>query len=448
MVMGILGITIIGVLAVVIISLTRPARPAPIPLALDQATNTQTLATPSKSPTKKPTLSPTSTEIPTKVPTPTETGKPTPVITFTQNLTIWVDSAHAPVLQDFANGFKQKYGVDLIVESKSSVRDEFQKVGVTGKGPDIVLISHDQAWMLIENGLLTSVDLGGKDDLFAPVALGACTIRGVLYCMPIATENLGFFYNTDLVANPPTTWEEVVNIGENLKNQGKVTYIMGITGVTYDLYPVFTSFGGYIFGKYENGDWNPNNIGIDSSGMIAAATWLQQNVVKGNLPRNTDWAYNHALFENGDVPFLIAGPWALQQIRQSGVDYAITNFPSGGRPYGGTQGFFVNANSENQLLAQTFLREFVATDEVMHYLADAGQRPSAFLSVLDNTSDPDLKAFGLIGSNAEMMPTIPAMGSVWGSWSDAIKGIIAGTQDPETALMDAATKIRSLISGN
>ena len=54
----------------------------------------------------------------------------------------------------------------------------------------------------------------------------------------------------------------------------------------------------------------------------------------------------------------------------------------------------VNAFSENILLAQTFLTEFVATDAFMQQIYETGLRPSAFTSVLETTDDPDLKAMG------------------------------------------------------
>lgn len=397
--------------------------------------------------TAAPVVPPTDAPKPTAVPA-TAVPQPTAVPV---TLRVWADDTRAPILQDLAGPFKDKYGVELLVELKSAIRDDFQVAAPTGEGPDIIVIAHDQAGTLVSNGLLAEVDLGDKAGDFVENAKAACTFDGILYCMPYATENLGFFYNTDLVPTAPATWDEVVTIGEALKAEGKVDYIMAVTGTTYDLYPLFTSFGGYIFGKDDKGNWNPQDLGIDSEGMIAAGTWLKDNLAKGNLPTDTDWANNHALFETGKAPFIMAGPWALDRIRQSGVKYAVTNFPAGaagvGYPFAGTQGFFINAQSKNVLLAQAFLTEFVATDDVMTALYDAGKRPSAYIPVLNKLDDKDLAAMAVAGEKATMMPAIPAMGSVWGNWSDAFTLIIQGKQEPEAALKNAALKIRSLISG-
>ncbi|MCK7580530.1 MAG: hypothetical protein MZV65_36065 [Chromatiales bacterium] len=50
------------------------------------------------------------------------------------------------------------------------------------------------------------------------------------------------------------------------------------------------------------------------------------------------------------------------------------------------------------------------------------------------------------GENANMMPAIPAMGSVWGNWNDAVVLARDGKQDAETAMTEGATKIRALIA--
>ena len=396
-----------------------------------------------------PTAAPVATEPPaTTAPTEAATAAPTEAAAAEPagTLTIWADDTRAPILQDLADEVLAAYNVELKVELKSAIRDDFQVAAPLGEGPDIIVIAHDQAGTLVSNGLLAPVDLGDKKADFAPKALEACTFDSVLYCMPYATENLAFFYNTDLVPTPPTTWDEVVSMGEALKKDGKVDYIMAVTGTTYDVYPLDTSLGGYIFGKDDAGNWNPQDLGVDSEGMIKATQWLADNVKNGNLPADWDWANNHALFETGKAPFIMAGPWALDRIRELGVKYAITNFPDGGYPFAGTQGFFINAQSPNVLLAQAFLNEFIASEDTQLALYDAGKRPPAYLPALAKVEDPDIAAFAAAGENAAMMPAIPAMGSVWGSWNDGVVLARDGKQDAETAMKDAATKIRDLIA--
>ncbi len=384
---------------------------------------------------------------PTEAPAePTAAPEPTAVPEPAGTLRIWADDTRAPILQDLADEVLAAYNLELVVELKSAIRDDFQVAAPLGEGPDIIVIAHDQAGTLVSNGLLAEVDLGDKAADFAPKALEACTFDGKLYCMPYATENMAFFYNTDLVPTAPTTWDEVLTVGRALKAEGKVDYVMAVTGSTYDAYPLFTSFGGYIFGKTANGDWNPEDLGVDSAGMIEGVKWLADGVAAGELPADWDWANNHALFETGKAPFIMAGPWALGRIRESGIPYAISNFPGGGFPFAGTQGFFINVQSENVLLAQAFLNEFIATEDIMLKFYEVGQRPPAYLPALAKVDDADLVAMAAAGENANMMPAIPAMGSVWGNWNDSVVLARDGKQDAETAMTEGATKIRALIA--
>lgn len=389
---------------------------------------------------------------PTAAPTTAPAQEPTaPAEDTGARLVIWADDTRSAILSELAAEFKAQYGVTLVVEEVANIRDQFTIAAPAGEGPDITLVPHDQAGSMVASGLLAPIDLGAKASLFVPKSLEAFTFEGELYGMPYATENLGFFYNTELVPEPPKTWDELYEIGKALQDEGKVTYGMSVSGTTYDIYPLQTAFGGYIFGKDAAGNWNPNDLGLDSPGMIAAVQWLQDAVKDGFISDSTDWDTAHVLFETGETPFIMAGPWALDRIRASGVPYAITNFPAGpageGVPFAGVQGFIVNAFSKNVLLAEAFLTEFVATDDVMRKLYLAGNRPSAFLPVLETTADDDLQALGEAGINASPMPAIPEMGSVWGSWNDGVVLSMQNQLTPEEAMTTAATQVRTIIGG-
>lgn len=398
-------------------------------------------------PTSLPVSSPTSSivEIPTS---------PVNPVQLNGQLVIWANDASFPVLQKIAPKVLQESNInlDVVLIDTSDIGDKFEAAALAGNGPDILFgLVHDRAGQLITNNLLAEVNLSNKTGEFSRTALDACTIDSVLFCMPYATENLGFIYNTALVETAPKTWAEVISMGETLKAQGKITYVMSIAGTTYDLYPLYTSFGGYIFGQTANGDWNDQDLGLDSPGMIAAAEFIRVNVNNGNLPTDWDWSSNHALFESGKTAFLMAGPWALSRIDESGVPYAVADyFPSGpagpGIPFAGTQGIYINASSNNIQLAQFFLTEYIATEEVMMDLYINSQRPSAYLPVLAKTDNPALMAMGRAGANASMMPAIPAMGFVWSNWNDAIVLVRDGKQDAKTALATAATNVRALIN--
>jgi maltose-binding protein MalE len=371
----------------------------------------------------------------------------------TATLRIWADDTRTPILLGLADAFLAEYNVALEVEDLGRVQDIRSQVIIAipaGEGPDIFIGVHDWLGALVESGLVAPIDLGDKQAEFVESNLEAFTYTdGLLYGLPYASENLGFFYNTDLVPEPPTTWEGVLEIGRALQDEGKVQYAIAVsTGPGYNALPIQTAFGGYVFGVDDTGAWDPNDVGLDSPGMIAAVQWMRDAVDEGLMPETFDYETAHSLFETGQIPFLMAGPWALDRIRASGVPYAVAPFfPGDGVPFLGVQGFLINAFSENALLAQAFLTEFVATEDTMMLLYETGLRPSSLKSVLALTDDPDLKAMGEAGALAMPMPNIPEMGSMWSAWDNGIALGVQGQQTPEEAMTDAANQVRDLIKG-
>jgi maltose-binding protein MalE len=394
------------------------------------------------------------TEVVTEVATEAPTEEPTEeAVAPVATLKIWADDTRTPILQGLADDFLKEYNVALVVEDLGQVQAIRAQLIIAipaGEGPDIYIGVHDWLGGLVESGLAAPIDLGDKRDEFVESTLDAFTYTdGQLYGVPYAFENLGLFYNTDLVTDPPTTWDELLDIGRTLKAEGTVQYATAIAGgPLYNALPIQTAFGGYIFGLDANGAWNPNDVGLDSEGEIAAVTWMANAVAEGLMPETTDIETARSLFETGQIPFIMDGPWDLERFRASGVPYAVAPFfPDDGTPFLGVQGFLVNPLSENVLLAQAFLTEFVATEEFMQQIYETGLRPSAFKSVLEVTDDPDLKAMGEAGVNAMPMPNIPEMGSVWSAADNGINLALTGEQTPEAAMTDAATQIRTLIAG-
>jgi len=388
-------------------------------------------------------------EEPTEAPAteePTEAPTEAPVEEPVATLRIWADEQRAPVLSELGAQFKAEYNVDVVVENISGIRDQFLVAAPAGEGPDIIVLAHDQLPALIASGLIAEIDLGAKAADFDPESLKAFTYEGKLYGMPYARENLGFFYNADLVTEVPTTWQGVYDLSKTLIDEGKVQYGIVLGGTSYDAYPWMTSQGGYVFGIDENGDYDPTDIGVGSEGMIKfgemALQWKNDGILSDNLDNTTA----KSMFLNGDVAFFMNGPWEINNLKASGLNFGIAKFPDGGYPFLGVQGFAVNAMSENVLLAQSFLTEFVATEDAMLALYEADPRGSAYLPAAAKIDDPYLKAIAEAGENAKPMPAIPEMGAVWSDWGNALTFIFDGSKTPEQAYTDAANNIQIAIS--
>jgi maltose-binding protein MalE len=295
------------------------------------------------------------------------------------------------------------------------------------------------------------VDLADKADQYLPNAIDGFMYDGELYGLPLAVENIGFFRNTEMVPDAPETWDEVMAIGEELVNSGEAQVAVGFPDLTYNIYPLYTSFGGYIFGRDDAGSFTSEDIGMNSEGMVEGLDWVKTMVDNGLASENVDWEAAHVLFETGEAPFIFTGPWAINRFQTAGVPYAISAFPAAeeggepGYPFLGVQGIVFNANSDNLLLAQTFALETIATEEGMQAIFDAEPRPSAWASIFNAAADADTAGFNEAGVNAVPMPSIPAMGFVWDAWGNAGTLAITGELTPEEALQGAVDQVLTQI---
>jgi maltose-binding protein MalE len=383
---------------------------------------------------------------------------PPPAVSAEGGLVIWADMLVGPALTDLVTAFEDEYGIPVTVESMGygDVFDRFLVAAPAGEGPDIIVGFGSFLGELVTGGLLTPVDLGDKASDFSPAGINALTYNGELYGMPIAIDNVAFFYNTDLLEEPPTTWDEVLEISRELTanntddiDSNQYGFVRQ-QGDPYHFLPLTTSFGGYVFGLNEDGSYNPDDLGIDSPGSVAALQWYADFLGEGLQPTNVDGETMINWFESGRAAMVITGPWFLDRIRESGVNFAIADLPGGEFPaqaFTEAQGFMVSAFSQEPLLAQVFLTEFVATPEIMQGLYEVEQRPYAYIPLMETIEDAHLAGIAHAALNGYTTPSIPAMGAVWEAWQNAILLVEQGADAPESALTTAATQIRAAIAG-
>ncbi len=377
-----------------------------------------------------------------------------PVVRADADLVIWADDTRVPVLQSFAEEFGAENEVEVALQEVSfdDIRDRLITAGPAGEGPDIIIGAHDWLGELVENGVVAPVDLTGVEDDLVEVAVQAFTFDGQTYGLPYATENVGLFRNTDLVPDAPATWEEVEETALSLQEAGDVR--QGIVWPSepadpYHNYPIVTAYGGYVFGMEDDGTYDPSDLGIDSPGALEAANKFAEMIDTGVMSADISYQLMIDLFSTGDAAFAITGPWALGDFPD--VPFEVSPIPTveGGTPapFVGVQGFMVSAFAENELLAQTFLLDFMATDEAQVALFEAGNRPPALISAFEQVADdPNIEAFGEAGVDGVPMPAIPEMASVWEAWTNAYTLIYEGDMEPDAAFEDAADQIRALIN--
>lgn len=364
-------------------------------------------------------------------------------------LTIWVDETRQAAVEAAAADFEAETGatVELVQKNFDDIRPDFLAQVPTGEGPDITVGAHDWLGGLTANGVVAPIELGDAADGFEQVALEAFTQDGSVYGLPYAVENIALIRNTDLAAEAPATWDDAVAAGQAAGTPYPILIQMGETGDPYTMYPFQTSFGAPVFVQNEDGSYAPE-LALGGEGGTAFASWLQEQGAAGVLDTAITYDVAVEAFANGESPFIIGGPWMVSSFE--GLNLSIDPIPAAGdqpaQPFVGVQGFYISAQSENELLANDFLVNFMATEEAQLALYEAGDRPPALIAAADAASeDPITAGFRAVGAEAVPMPSIPEMGSVWEFWGVTQAQIVSGAADPAAAWEQMVADIQAAL---
>ncbi len=385
----------------------------------------------------------------TAAPETTTTTEAAPAI----ELLIWADENRASAIEEVAPAFTEETGVVINVElvDFGQIRDQVGVAGPAGEGPDIFIGASDWVGELATNGVLEPIEGGAWSAPFTDASLNALTFDGTLYGVPYAVEAVALYYNTDLVAEAPATFDDLIAACE----ADAVEACLGVPGAgdatdAYHNYPFISATGGYIFGEAD-GVYDPTDVGLDSEGAIAGAEFLSEISASGVLGKtNYDEAKN--LFLAGEQPFWITGPWELGGAADWTVPWSVAKIPTieGGtpQPFIGVQAFFLSSFSENKLVAQSFLFDFIASEEGQNALFAADGRPPVHQTIIDNVAgNAAISAFGASAADGVPIPNIPEMSSVWGTLGDNLQLLRNGEIDANTAMTTAAEAVRAAIEG-
>ena len=369
-------------------------------------------------------------------------------------IVIWTDAEREEAIAAAAETFEEETGatVTLVQKNFEDLRNDFIAQVPTGEGPDITVGAHDWLGALVTAGVVNTVDLGEKAEEFEQVAIDAMTYEGQLYALPYSLETVALVQNVAMVGEEaPATWDEMIQKGLDSGAERPVAInTAGETGDAYTMYGFQTSFGAPVFVQDDSGSYT-TEVGMGGPEGEAFAQWLHANGDQGTgyLSTTVDYDINNELFNSGEAPYTIQGPWAISAFPD--VEVAVNPIPSAGgetaAPFVGVQGFYLSSQSENALLATDFLVNHLATEDAQRALYEADPRIPAFSTLAEEvSSDPIIAGFLASAQNGVPMPSIPEMGSVWDFWNAAEVQIINGA-DPVPTWNQMITDLEAALAG-
>ena len=345
--------------------------------------------------------------------------------------------------------------VELVTVPDADFRTKLSQAAPGGDGPDVFgPVAHDwigevalqQIAMPWEEG-----ELHGLEDIPQSV-IDAVMYEGQIYGYPVFSETLGLYYNKDIIAEPPKTWEELVQKATEATEGDQFGFAFEILAPYYQG-AFFHAYDSYIF-KENDGTLDYSDIGLNNEGGVEAAKalrdmyWNQEPPMpEAILDQANAGAYLDGLFESGLLGMRISGPWLAPALRDAGINFGVAPLPTGPngeqlQPFSGIQVFEVNAYSEN-IEAAKDLVNFMGCEGVALMIEGFNKPPVRnSLKEMAIEINPDLEAWMEAAEQAVPMPNIPQMAEVWQPWTDAMVGIITNNVSDEEvqALLDAAVE--------
>ncbi|MFI8425845.1 ABC transporter substrate-binding protein [Streptomyces sp. NPDC085479] len=327
-----------------------------------------------------------------------------------------------------------------------------------GSGPDLVLITPDQAATYHKLRGLLPVDEAVTEDraLFDPETLEAATFDGELYGVPVFQNIYTTAYNTKIFADAglelPKTWDDVLKAAPVLAKKGiAVMDYAGSTEQTLNLsfYPLLWQAGGKVF--TEDG----KDIAFDSPEGVSALRFLVDLKKQGGLPAEaaTDGpAVEGAPIAKGEVA--MRAVTFLPEVKQMRAALGERNVALGLPLKGKVQATYGNPG----LLALTSINKDENRDaayKVLSYLGSARSQESLNAEAANFPTRTDAKAPGSGPDFRTLGATLrytnpgepsPAARQVMASLAPYIQAALGGDLSAEEALKKAAEEARAVLA--
>jgi multiple sugar transport system substrate-binding protein len=316
-----------------------------------------------------------------------------------------------------------------------------------GNAPDVMLVDNPVVSTLVEAGILNKTsDLGLDTKPIQKNILGAGTIDGASYGVPIGANTLALYYNEKVLSaahvDPASIkdWASLTAALKKVKDAGK-------KGITFSA--INTEEGSFQFLPWfwgSGGDLTK----LDSSKGVAALSLWKQWVDAGYAPKDvlqntqtTSWQE----FATGDYAFGENGTWQLGNAEKAGFGYGVISIPAqnGGAAPVPTGGEFVTVPvqkdsarydvSKKIVTCLTNSANLLSTDTTLAYVA-----PTAAVQAKQVAANPKLKPW-VDAVAAARGRTSGGLGTKYPTISQpmwtAVQSALSGGQSPQAALETA-----------
>jgi arabinogalactan oligomer/maltooligosaccharide transport system substrate-binding protein len=232
------------------------------------------------------------------------------------------------------------------------------------------------------------------------------------------------YYDKSKVATPPATTDEM------LAAQKAGDIQAGFSQGAYHNFGFWGAFGGKLM---DDG----GKCVADSTGVGDAHKFFAEMKAAG-AKYYPDYAKFADAFGAGELNVIVDGPWASGGYKEKlGDNLAVTALPAGpkgpSQPLTGTDGWFINPNSENKELAAK-VALLISTQYEQEFVDKAGHVPALQSATV---TDPITSGFADAVENGFPRPQVKELDNFWGNFDNALNETLDKKTDGQKAVADA-----------
>ena len=370
-------------------------------------------------------------------------------------LTIWQsDSQEAEWMREMGEKYEAKTGVTINVETVSEEEQaEILSVkGPKGDGADIVGYAHDHLGVSVEEGLLLPIEDYLSEEYirnnYSEIAVNALTYNEKIYGIPYSYETMALVYNKDLITEIPENFEELKEKAHQLTdhNKNEFGFLYNFNSL-YRSYAFIAGFGGYVFGE-ENGVYDLSDIGLDNQGSIKGVNYIKDMVEEELMLLEVD---ADELFKAGQVAMTLAGPWAIPEYKNAGIDIGvkpIPKLPNNKYPktFVGVAGYYITSYSNYEEESAEFIKWLTDTKRAKKRLENLSQViPQKEFLTSSELDDENIRGFITQAERGEIMPNIPEIKLVWVPAANGIEFVISDEAPADQVMPIVVKQIKESI---
>lgn len=364
-------------------------------------------------------------------------------------LLVWVNQDKGfNGVAEIGRRFQAEIGIEVEVATPDDLAARFDRLAGTAKGPDIVIFAHDRFGSWLDAGHLAALQPSQAARQRTPdFAWEAVSVANRIYGYPLSTEVVSLIYNRDLVAKPPRTWQEVIELDRDLRARGKRAIAWDYANL-YFSWPVIAGSGGYSLRK-RDGLYDLDDLGIANAGAVAGFEQIRRLLGLGVLTPEDNYERMMKAFKAGELAMMINGPWVWNELREAGMRFGIDHVPGidadrPGKPFVGIVAAAINAHSPNQAQAQRFLDDYLTTADGLRVIdADKPLGAVANLQLLETLQrDPLIAHTYRSAASGEIMPDVPEMKRFWSLFDSRLRPMLQGELEIPATLEQISARLR------